>query len=167
MPFGSGKQNPSTRRTKKTTQKAKWNKISREISKPLLVLRLTRGGKDVGSGYGLFAPGTWPRPLLPDGRTSANPRKVAIYEGHLVTGFAGGFASAKDPNTSDTHSAPAGNFGLADGKNIRDLVIKKLNGQSQVNIIGSTKSNLAPESTSDFPHIMGYARGPTQQQFWY
>ena len=45
MPFGPGSKNPSTRRVKKTTLKAKWNKTSREISKPLLVLRMTSGGK--------------------------------------------------------------------------------------------------------------------------
>ena len=135
MKFRSDSDNPSVRRVSKAIQEKKWNSKRRATHKTLLVLRKTTGNEVGGAGFGLFAPST-----------SLTRTKVAIKKSDLVTGFAGEFASKKDANTSRTHSVPAGNYGYGDGKKIRDLVIDNLDGQSQVNIIGSTKCNLAPAS---------------------
>lgn len=122
----------SYNRVSKAEKRKKWSSKSKMNHQPLLVIK-----KTLETGYGLFAPGIWPK---------KSKRKVVISKGDVATGYAGFFASNKDRNTSKTHTAPAGNYGLADGKKIRDLVVENIHGL-ETHIIGSPRFNLASKKS--------------------
>uniref|UniRef100_A0A6C0HJF2 SET domain-containing protein n=1 Tax=viral metagenome TaxID=1070528 RepID=A0A6C0HJF2_9ZZZZ len=154
MPFGSGSANVSCKRVTKAARKKKWNTKSEMNHQILLVIKETKYVNDLETGYGLYAPGSWPPSPRYSAKTgciipSKKKRKVVILKGDIVTGYAGFFASNKDKNTSQTHTAPAGNLGHADGKKIRDLVVGRLRDteSSTLDIIGSPKFNLAPKNS--------------------
>ena len=124
------------------------------------MIRETKYETDSKTGYGLFAPGHLHQPPRYSKKTgrliiSRRPRKVVILKGDIVTGFAGYFASNKDAKTSDTHTAPAGNLGHADGKQIREYVVANLNLRKAVMdadgtrsfVIDSFGANLASEES--------------------
>jgi hypothetical protein len=98
----------------------------------------------------LFAPGKLTESRTRDGQLSLRLPKVAIKKGDTVTGLAGRFASAKDPNTNRYYTAPAGDLGHADGGYIRELVVKALDGLNEVQVTASTKFKPPASASSGF-----------------
>ena len=170
MPFGPGDDNVSRYRVSKSDKNKKWRTTSASNYRTLLVIREVKYDTDLKTGYGLFAPGRycWPRPQIYSeklGRMvdSKSKRKVVIYAGDIATGFAGAFGSRKDKKTSKTHTAPAADYGPADGEIIRNLIVANLEalGQQQqqqqqkhqssfthLDLISSRKFNLAHKDSN-------------------
>ena len=152
MPFGSGDDNVCHYRVSKSAKYKKWRTKSESIYRTLLVIREVKYDTDLKTGYGLFAPGDpcWPPPQIYSKKLkhmvdSKRKRKVVIHAGDIVTGFAGVFGSRKDKKTSKTHTAPAADYGLADGETIRNLIVDNLKalGKTHLDLISSHKFNLA------------------------
>jgi len=150
MPFAPGTKNPAKSRVKKSSKMKEYSRVNAQKRKTLVVLRKTSSDKDIGAGYGLFAPGKLIESRTRAGQLSVGLPKVAIKKGDTVTGLAGRFASAKDPNTSRFYTAPAGDLGHADGGYIRELVVKALDGLTEVQVTASSKFKPPASASSRF-----------------